>query len=162
MSDVLHDEDGVILDGPELINENEPVVKRGRIRTSMGAYLDKLLNKLQRPDGSETPDPVPMAPPVGMKRVPTMVDHMRELIRSEMLRKAADEAGLETFEEADDFDVPDELEPISAYEFEEIFEPVRSAEPPAPKGTDPIPPADGPDPSPAPAPKPAAPSSDDT
>lgn len=157
-----HDADGVILDGEELSDPSAPVVKRGRIRTSMDAYLTKLLNKLQRPNGSEMPDPVPMAPPIGWVKQPSMVEHMRALIRSESLRMAAEASGAETFEEADDFDVPEDFEPVSAYEFEEIFEPIRSAEPAAPLAPDPVPPADGPKPRPDSAPAPIAPSSDAT
>lgn len=127
-----HDpETGEILDGDVLSNENDPVVKRGRVRTSMGAYFDKLLNKLQKPDGSEVPDSVPMQPPLGYRRQPTMVEYIRDMVRSEQLRAAAEASEMESFEEADDFDVADEFEPISAYEFEEIFEPVRAADSPA-------------------------------
>lgn len=153
---------GEILDGPVLSNESEPVVKRGRIRTSMGAYLDKLLDKFQRPDGSEIPDPTPLQPPLGYRRQPTMVEHIRMMVQSEQLRVAALEAGNETFEEADDFDVPDEFEPISAYEFEEIFEPLRSAEPGVTPPREGSPPADGPAAPPASAAAPAASSSDST
>lgn len=153
---------GEILDGEVLSNEAAPVVKRGVIRTSMGAYFDKLLDKFQRPDGSEIPDPTPLQPPLGYRRQPTMVEHIRSMVQSEQLRVAALSAGAETFEEADDFDVPDEFEPISAYEFEEIFEPIRAAEPGVTPPREPAPPADGPPATPPSAAPPAAPSSDRT
>lgn len=49
-------------------------------------------------------------------------ERVRELIRSEKLALAAAEAGYESFEEADDFDVPDDdtFDPQTPYE--EIFE----------------------------------------
>lgn len=76
--------------------------------------------------GREVPDPVPVAPPVGYHRQPTMVEHIRNLVRSEHLRQAAEAAGLESFEDADDFDVPDDLVPVSAYEVPDDLEPPAS------------------------------------
>lgn len=73
------------------------------------------------PDGSEVPDPTPMAPPVGYKPAPSLADQIREMVRSERLAREAQEAGFETFEEADDFDVGDDYEPNTPYE--ETFDP---------------------------------------
>lgn len=73
--------------------------------------------------GREIPDPTPMAPPLGYVRQPTMVDIMRDMIRSHQLAQEAAAAGYETFEEADDFDVG-EVDPYSPYEGE--FEPVKA------------------------------------
>lgn len=73
-------------------------------------------------NGHEVVSNVPEAPPLGWKRQPTMVDHIREMVRSERLRQEAAEAGAETFEEAEDFEVGDDLDPASPYEAE--FEPV--------------------------------------
>lgn len=73
--------------------------------------------------GREIPDPTPVAPPVGYNRQPTMVEHIRAMVQGELLRRAAEESGAETFEEADDFDIPGD-EPFSPYEAE--FEPVRA------------------------------------
>lgn len=67
-------------------------------------------------DGREIPDPTPMDPPIGYKKQPSMFEQMRELIKSEKLRAAAEEAGVETFEEGDDFDVGDDFDPESPYE----------------------------------------------
>lgn len=74
---------------------------------------DKYLFK----DGTEKMDPVPVAPPLGYKREPSMFDHMRSLIRSEMLRQALAE-DWETPEEADDFEVGDDYDPRSGFEVE--------------------------------------------
>lgn len=68
-------------------------------------------------DGTERLDPIPVAPPLGYTREPSMFDHMRSLIRSEMLKNALN-ADVETFEEADDFDVGDDYDPRSPYEVE--------------------------------------------
>lgn len=78
-------------------------------------------------DGTERLDPIPVAPPIGYKREPSMFDHMRTLIRSEMLKNALN-ADVETFEEADDFDVGDDYDPRSPYEveFDEIGVPYAS------------------------------------
>lgn len=68
-------------------------------------------------DGQELPDPTPVAPPVGYKKQPSMADIIREQVR---LAKLAEEAGVETFEEANDFEVGDDFDPDSPYETEEL------------------------------------------
>lgn len=70
----------------------------------------------------EFPDPTPLAPPVNFVKSPSLFQQMRDMIRHEMSQRAA-EVGLETLEEADDFDVPDDpVDPSTPYEAE--FEPV--------------------------------------
>lgn len=98
-------------------------MQRRKFFTSQEDYEAKLAERLQTFDGAEMPDATPVAPPVGYKRQPTMVDIVRDMIRSEKLRQEVEAAGAETFEEADDFDVDDEMYPTSPYEFEDIFEP---------------------------------------
>lgn len=67
----------------------------------------------------EIPDPVPVAKPVGWQAPPSLQEQIRRLIRTEMSMRAAAE-GRETFEEADDFDVPDEdPDPVSPYTLKE-------------------------------------------
>ena len=88
-------------------------------------YLDEKGRRMT-PDGLEIVDSRPMAPPVGYKKQPSMVDHIRELIRSEKLRLAAEEAGHESFEEADDFDVGDDYDPSTPYEAD--FDPMTDQE----------------------------------
>lgn len=138
----IHDNDGVF---PDV----EAVGPRKVFRTSVERFLAKLALKRQTLSGAEMPDPTPMAPPIGYVKQPTMVEHMRQMIRSEHLRLAAEAAGAETFEEADDFDVPDDLEPLSAYEFERFFEPEAENRPAAQ--------ADSPEPAEPANPAPAAP-----
>ena len=72
--------------------------------------------------GRELPDPVPLAPPVGWFKQPSMFDHVRDMVRSEHLRMYAEAQGAETWEEAQDFDVEDETIPTSIYEGD--FEPL--------------------------------------
>lgn len=118
-----------------ILFEDNLVVVDGFVRRvkpagmSYEAYMDKLEEIGLNPDGSLDPDPTPMQPPLGYVRQPTMVEHVRNAIRSENLRLAALEAGAESFEEADDFDVADDDEPVSAYEYEPAFEPVPAPEP---------------------------------
>lgn len=52
-------------------------------------------------------DPTPLALPVGFRSPPSLIDQMRSMIRREFSEAAA-MAGRETFEEANDFDVPDD------------------------------------------------------
>lgn len=67
--------------------------------------------------GREIPDPVPLAPPVGWKKQPSLAEQIREMVRSEKLAQEAAAAGYETFEEADDFDIPDDpVDPTTPYE----------------------------------------------
>lgn len=69
----------------------------------------------------EVPDPTPMAPPLGYKPAPSIMEQVRDMVRSEQLRAAALSAGAETFEESEDFDV-EEYEPSS--QWEEQFDPI--------------------------------------
>lgn len=85
-------------------------------------------------DGNELPDPVPMSPPVGYRREPTLGEMIQQFVRSEQLRAQAEAEGFDTFEEADDFDIPDDpLDPLTPWE--EHFEPAGDgAAPPPPAG----------------------------
>jgi len=72
--------------------------------------------------GREVPDPVPMAPPVGYSRSPTMTEIIRQQIMGQQLAAEAAAMGKESWEEADDFDVGDDFDPTSPWE--EQFDPV--------------------------------------
>lgn len=91
-------------------------------------------------DGSrrEIVSAIPVAPPVGYVEQPTLVERIRAMVRSEHLRYAATEAGYETFEDAEDFEVGDDFEPHTPYEA--VFDP--PAQPPA--GQPPVEPARNP------------------
>lgn len=84
----------------------------------IAAILDKY--------GREVLDSTPMQPPVGYQRTKSLAEQIRDMVRSEALRQAAEAAGFESFEESDDFDVGDDYEPSSPYE--EHFDPVPVSE----------------------------------
>lgn len=98
-------------------------MQRSKLRVSKDEYASKLKHRRQTAAGAELVSSTPMAPPVGYVKHPSMVDIIREQIRSHELAKAAERAGAETFEEADDFAIDEDIEPQSAYEFEDVFEP---------------------------------------
>lgn len=68
--------------------------------------------------GREIPDPTPVSVPGGFVRPLSIQEEIRRAIRGELSRQAAED-GLETFEEADDFDVDEEGDPLSPYEIPE-------------------------------------------
>lgn len=69
--------------------------------------------------GNELPDPLPMAPPVGYQPEPTLGEMIRRFVQSEQLRAKADAEGFDNWEEANDFDIPDDpLDPDSPWEDE--------------------------------------------
>lgn len=112
-------------------------------------------------NGHEVLDPTPMAPPVGFIQQPSMFEHIRNLVRTELSRRAAETGELESFEEADDFDIGDDYDPTSPYEVQfEGLAPapetgVRGGAPSKPSGT----PTDSEEPAgEAPEPSSAAPS----
>lgn len=72
--------------------------------------------------GEEIPDSRPMALPVGFKRPLPLGQRIRALVQQELLNRELGDKGIETFEEADDFDVPDDpADPCTP--FEENFDP---------------------------------------
>lgn len=76
---------------------------------------DKFLGR-QNEKGQEIPDPTPIAIPAGITRPPTLQETIQRFIRNDAIRRHLETQGIETFEEADDFDVPDNLDPSSPYE----------------------------------------------
>lgn len=73
--------------------------------------------------GHEILDPTPVAIPAGFKRPETLAEQVARLVRSERWKQDMEAAGVETFEESEDFDVDDEFfDPSTPYE--EVFDPV--------------------------------------
>lgn len=75
--------------------------------------------------GRELPDQTPVARPVNFRPPPSMQELIRQYVRTELSRQA-DLAGDETFEEADDFDIPDDPpDPSSPWElnFDQVAAP---------------------------------------
>lgn len=96
-----------------------------RVKLSLDDYLR--LPKLAKRDaetGREVLDHVPIAPPIGWFKQPSMFDQVRDMVRSEHMRLYAESQGAETFEEASDFDVEDEMFPTSQFEDAGDFEPL--------------------------------------
>lgn len=71
--------------------------------------------------GRELHSGIPVAPPIGYKPSPTITEQLRQMVKSEFMAREARKAGMETFEEADDFEVGDDYDPRSPYEND--FEP---------------------------------------
>lgn len=83
-----------------------------------------MLQKLKFLDeqGREIPDPKPVAIPAGFRVPESLEARIARLIRKDISDKAAMQ-GMETFEEAEDFDIEDDMfDPSSPYE--EVFDPV--------------------------------------
>lgn len=65
----------------------------------------------------EIMDPVPIQPPIGYKKAPSLSEQIRDMVRNEKLAQELAAQGAESFEEADDFDIPDDpVDPSSPYE----------------------------------------------
>lgn len=94
-------------------------------RSAAETYLDKF--------GREMPSPLPIAPPLGYRKSPTLAEQIRAMVISEKLKQEAQAAGAETFEEADDFDVDDDFDPTSPYEVD--FDPPLAQQTPSPSPT---------------------------
>lgn len=102
-----------------------------KILTTAAAIAAHIKGKPLTPLGQEVPDPTPIAPPIGYQRSKPLAEQIREMVRSEQLRRELEGTGAETFEEADDFDVGDDFEdntPETPYEA--VFEPPVSPDPP--------------------------------
>lgn len=82
-------------------------------------YRNSRLNEA----GEEVPDDQPIAVPAGFKVPETMEQMMRRLLRSPEFSRAADADDIDTFEDAEDFEIDDDtFDPHSPYE--EVFDPV--------------------------------------
>lgn len=92
----------------QVIEKVKGILRRKPRQLDLEEYLLKLAAKGLNPDGTQVLDPTPIAPPVGYKKHPSMVEIVRDMVKSERLAQAAREAGAETLEEAEDFDVQDE------------------------------------------------------
>lgn len=71
--------------------------------------------------GHEVPDPTVVEPPIGYIQQPDLMEQMRRMVRNELSR-IAELQEMETFEEADDFDIDDDPVDYSS-PYEEFFDP---------------------------------------
>lgn len=95
----------------KITNPHEPIPsteEHDRLPSAREKRLDE--------KGREIVSPLPMEPPVGYRKQPSMVEIIREQIRSAQLAQWAEQQGYETFEEADDFEIGDDFEPHSPWE----------------------------------------------
>lgn len=70
--------------------------------------------------GEELPDPTPMELPVGFTRPPTIEEMFARLVLDPATQRELSQHEIETEEEANDFDVPDEMpDPTSPYQRED-------------------------------------------
>lgn len=82
----------------------------------MGA-ISRFFGRRLNESGAEVPDPEPVGLPLGYKHPPTLEDRIKAMIQVTLSRQAA-EAGAETFEEANDFDVGEEdNDPLTGKQF---------------------------------------------
>lgn len=100
----------------QIMDKVKGVLRRRPRQLDLEEYLKKLADKGLHPDGTPVLDPVPLAPPIGYKKHPSMVEIVRDMVRSERLAQAARDAGAETLEEAEDFDVEDDYDLHSPWE----------------------------------------------
>jgi len=89
------------------------------ILTALRGKFKPIIGKNPRLDnnGHEILSDKPMAIPVGFRRPPTLAEQVARLVRTERFKESLEHEDLETFEEADDFDIPDDpLDPTTPYE----------------------------------------------
>lgn len=67
-------------------------------------------------NGGELGDPTPMEPPLGYKRSLSLSEQIAQQVRIAQLRQLEDAAIDETEDEADDFEIGEDYEPLSKYE----------------------------------------------
>lgn len=67
-------------------------------------------------NGHELLDPTPVELPANFRVPETLEQRIARLVRSERAQADLDAAGLETFDEADDFEVGEDFDPSSPYE----------------------------------------------
>lgn len=75
------------------------------------------MSQKHRDDGMEYPDPTPIEVPLGFRRPPSIHEEIRRFVRQEMSRQAQEQGG-ESFEEADDFEVDEDPDPLTQYELQ--------------------------------------------
>lgn len=78
-------------------------------------FLDKFR------DGGEIMDDTPLSIPVTMRRPPTLAEQIARITRSQQMQAFAESQGKESFDEADDFDIPDDPIPQTS-PYEENFD----------------------------------------
>lgn len=70
--------------------------------------------------GEEKLNPVPMQPPLGYKKAPSLAEQIAQQVRRMKLDLLQSDNVAETDEEADDFEIGDDYEPLSKHENDHI------------------------------------------
>lgn len=83
---------------------------------SSGASEPKRAPEKHDENGGEILDPTPMQPPLGYKRSLSLSEQIAQQVRIAHLKILEDSAVSETEDEADDFEIGEEYEPLSKYE----------------------------------------------
>lgn len=74
-----------------------------------------MTRKFKAKNATEKLDTTPVAVPLGFNRPPTLHETIQRILRTERFRQSLN--GEETFEEADDFDIPDDpIDPSTPWE----------------------------------------------
>lgn len=73
--------------------------------------------------GEELLDPRPVAAAIGITRPVPLGERIRQLVQNETLRRELNEAGVESFDEADDFEIPDDDTFDRTTPYEDRFDP---------------------------------------
>lgn len=71
---------------------------------------------------AEFPDGTPVEVPLRFSRPPTLEERMKMFIRSQRMQEVAQAAGMESFQEADDFEIDDPDEALTPYELSQLME----------------------------------------
>jgi hypothetical protein len=78
--------------------------------------IDGLKKPFLNSKGQEVPDPVPLFVELGLEPEDPIEERIRRIVGSQMFATAAEKAGLETIDDANDFDVGGEDEILTGYE----------------------------------------------
>jgi len=70
--------------------------------------------------GQELMDPTPMQPPMGYRKTPTLSEQIAQQVRQMKLELLQNDSIGETEEDADDFEIGDDFEPLSPHENDHI------------------------------------------
>lgn len=104
-------------------------------------YVDRETGELRDCiPGLEYPDPTPLEVPVGYSRPLSLREEMQLLIRQAFSVKNLEGSEIPTFEEEDDFDVPEGEDLVSGYELseEQLARQAKEFEGEDPVGEDPV------------------------
>lgn len=73
--------------------------------------VQKFFGRRLNEKGQEVPDPTPVSVPLGYKHPPTLEERIASMVKVELSRNAVRD-GFESFDEANDFAVDDDNDPI--------------------------------------------------